>query len=101
MAELTGLGVKLYGGCCGTTPEYIALLREKLAGRTIVQVPRQVPAAVCSGTRTVPIDRVRVIGERINPTGKKLMKEALRRGDVDYMLNQALAQTRRGPTSWM
>ena len=92
MAELTGLGVKLYGGCCGTTPEYIALLREKLAGCTIVQVPRQVPAAVCSGTRTVPIDRVRVIGERINPTGKKLMKEALRRGDVDYMLNQALAQ---------
>ena len=68
-----GLGVKLYGGCCGTTPEYIALLREKLAGCTIVQVPRQVPAAVCSGTRTVPIDRVRVIGERINPTGKKLM----------------------------
>lgn len=56
MAELTGLGVKLYGGCCGTTPEYIALLREKLAGCTIVQVPRQVPAAVCSGTRTVPID---------------------------------------------
>ena len=96
MAELTGLGVKLYGGCCGTTPEYIALLREKLAGRTIVQVPRQVPAAVCSGTRTVPIDRVRVIGERINPTGKKLMKEALRRGDVDYMLNQALAQTEAG-----
>ena len=96
MAELTGLGVKLYGGCCGTTPEYIALLREKLAGCTIVQVPRQVPAAVCSGTRTVPIDRVRVIGERINPTGKKLMKEALRRGDVDYMLNQALAQTEAG-----
>ena len=51
MAELTGLGVKLYGGCCGTTPEYIALLREELAGRTIVQVPRQVPAAVCSGTQ--------------------------------------------------
>ena len=96
MAELTGLGVKLYGGCCGTTPEYIALLREKLAGCTIVQVPRQVPAAVCSGTHTVPIDRVRVIGERINPTGKKLMKEALRRGDVDYMLNQALAQTEAG-----
>ena len=42
------------------------------------------------------LDRVRVIGERINPTGKKLMKEALRRGDVDYMLNQALAQTEAG-----
>ncbi len=70
MVELAGLGVKLYGGCCGTTPEYIALLREKLAGRTIVQVPRQVPAAVCSGTRTVPIDRVRVIGSGSTPRAR-------------------------------
>ena len=59
-------------------------------------MPRHVPAAVCSATQAVPIDRVRVIGERINPTGKKLMKEALRRGDVDYMLGQALAQTEAG-----
>ncbi|MGE4277307.1 MAG: homocysteine S-methyltransferase family protein [Lawsonibacter sp.] len=96
MAGLTELGVKLYGGCCGTTPEYIALLKQKLNGRVIQNVPRAVPAAVCSGTCTVPINRVRVIGERINPTGKKAMKEALRRGDVDYMLNQALAQTEAG-----
>ena len=86
----------MFGGCCGTTPEYIALLRRELEGRTVRRVTRTVPAAVCSGTQAVPIDRVRVIGERINPTGKKLMKEALRRGDVDYMLNQALAQTEAG-----
>ena len=72
--------MQVFGGCCGTTPEYIALLRRELEGRTVRQVPRAVPAAVCSGTQVVPIDRVRVIGERINPTGKKLMKEALRRG---------------------
>ena len=96
MAALTELGVKLYGGCCGTTPEYIALMVRALEGREIREVPRSVPAAVCSGTRTVPIDRVRVIGERINPTGKKAMKEALLRGDVDYMLNQALSQTGAG-----
>ena len=96
MAALTDLGVKLYGGCCGTTPEYIALMVRALRGRTIRHLPRSVPAAVCSGTRTVPIDRVRVIGERINPTGKKAMKEALRRGDVDYMLSQALEQTGAG-----
>ena len=96
MAELTGLGVKLYGGCCGTTPEYIALLREKLAGCTIVQVPRQVPAAVCSGTRTVPIDRVRVIGERINPTGKKRLQQALRDGDLDYVVSQGISQQEQG-----
>ena len=73
MAELTELGVKFYGGCCGTTPEYIAKLRSALSGRTIKDVPRHVPAAVCSPAQAVPIDRVRVIGERINPTGQKRM----------------------------
>ena len=96
MAELTALGVKCYGGCCGTTPEYIALLKKALEGRRIKENSHQVPAAVCSPNTVVPIDRVRVIGERINPTGKKLMKEALRRGDVDFMLGQALEQTQAG-----
>ena len=96
MAELTDLGVKLYGGCCGTTPEYIAKLCRALEGKTIREVSRSVPAAVCSPVCVVPIDRVRVIGERINPTGKKRMKEALLRDDVDYMLGQALEQTQAG-----
>ena len=96
LAALADMGVKVFGGCCGTTPEYIALLSKELEGKTVKNVPRHVPAAVCSATQAVPIDRVRVIGERINPTGKKLMKEALRRGDVDYMLGQALAQTEAG-----
>ena len=96
MALLTELGVKCYGGCCGTTPEYIAKLCKALEGRTIREIPRSVPAAVCSPVQAVPIDRVRVIGERINPTGKKRMKEALIRDDVDYMLGQALEQTQAG-----
>lgn len=96
MAELTELGVKCYGGCCGTTPEYIAKLCRALEGRTIKEIPRSVPAAVCSPVQVVPIDRVRVIGERINPTGKKRMKEALLREDIDYMLGQALEQTQAG-----
>ena len=96
MAQLTELGVKCYGGCCGTTPEYIAKLCRALEGRTIREIPRQVPAAVCSPVCAVPIDRVRVIGERINPTGKKRMKEALVREDIDYMLGQALEQTQAG-----
>ncbi len=96
MAELTELGVKCYGGCCGTTPEYIAKLKAALSGRAIRNTPRSVPAAVCGPARAVPIDRVRVIGERINPTGKKRMKEALVRDDIDYMLGQALEQTQAG-----
>ena len=58
--------------------------------------PAPSPPPVCSGTRTVPIDRVRVIGERINPTGKKRFQQALREGDMDYVLSQALAQTQAG-----
>ena len=96
MAALTQLGVKCYGGCCGTTPDYIAKLARALEGRTIRAIPRSVPAAVCCPTGVVPIDRVRVIGERINPTGKKRMKEALRLGDVDFMLGQALEQLQAG-----
>ena len=96
MADLTELGVKCYGGCCGTTPEYIAKLKAALSERTIANVPRSVPAAVCSPMCAVPIDRVRVIGERINPTGKKRMKEALIRDDIDFMLGQALEQTQAG-----
>ena len=96
LARMTDMGVKLFGGCCGTTPEYISLLHQELNGRKVAPATRNVPAAVCSPTAAIPIDRVRVIGERINPTGKKLMKEALRRGDVDFMLGQALAQTQAG-----
>ena len=96
LAKLVDAGVKLVGGCCGTTPEYIRLLAQAVADKTVPALPRTVPAAVCSGTQTVPIDRVRVIGERLNPTGKKRMKQALLEGDVDYMLDQALEQTEAG-----
>ena len=96
LAACAQLGVQVFGGCCGTTPEYIKLLRQALEQTNVRAVPRHVSPAVCSATKVVPIDRVRVIGERINPTGKKLMKEALRRGDVDYMLGQALAQVDAG-----
>ena len=96
LTQLAHMGVKLFGGCCGTTPEYISLLKQALSNHSIPAVSRRVPAAVCSPTAVVPIDRVRVIGERINPTGKKLMKDALRRNDVDFMLGQALSQTQAG-----
>ncbi|NCB64349.1 MAG: homocysteine methyltransferase, partial [Clostridia bacterium] len=97
MTELAELGVKLLGGCCGTTPEYISLLKESLC--RVAYAPRPlpaIPAAVCSGSRTVPINRVRVIGERINPTGKKRFQEALRNEDMDYILDQAVQQAAAG-----
>ncbi|MCM1333696.1 MAG: homocysteine S-methyltransferase family protein [Bacteroides sp.] len=91
------LGVKVYGGCCGTSPDYIRAIRKMLAENPPRE--RKLPAriaAVSSYAKTVPIDMPRIIGERINPTGKKLMKEALKNHDVSYLLNQALEQVGAG-----
>lgn len=91
------LGVKVYGGCCGTSPEYIRAIRKMLAETPPAE--RVLPAAfsaVSSYAKTVVIDAPRMIGERINPTGKKLFKEALKNHDIGYILNQALEQTRAG-----
>lgn len=95
-AELAKLGVKIFGGCCGTTPAHIKALKEKLS-QIEWKKPEYTPvAAVCSGTRYVDISQPRVIGERINPTGKKLFKEALLNNDINYILNQAIEQVKAG-----
>ncbi len=90
------LGVKFLGGCCGTTPDYIRALREMTKDKTYTPQHNEIPAAVCCATNTVVIDQPRIIGERINPTGKKRFKEALLAGDIDYILSQAIEQTEAG-----
>lgn len=95
-AEFADMGVKLLGGCCGTSPEYISALTEKLRGRRAVERNVTIPAAVCSYSDTCIIDQPRIIGERINPTGKKRFKEALKNGDIDYILSQAIEQVNAG-----
>ena len=89
-------GVKFFGGCCGTTPEYIKAVKAELENVTPVRVKAQKQAAVCSPSNTVVINQPRIIGERINPTGKKLFKEALKNNDMAYILNQAVEQIRAG-----
>ena len=89
-------GVRIVGGCCGTTPEHIRGLRA-LIGRRRPRALRHRPiSAVCSGTKAVFFDGVRVIGERINPTGKKAMKQALREGDYAFVQGQAIEQAEAG-----
>lgn len=91
------LGVKVYGGCCGTSPDYIraviSMLKENIPSKREIKA---VPPSVSSYSRTVTIDCPKIIGERINPTGKKLFKEALRNNDINYILNQALEQISAG-----
>jgi 5-methyltetrahydrofolate--homocysteine methyltransferase len=96
IGKLVPLGIKIVGGCCGTTPETITAIKTVLESTRPVQISPEIPAAVCSATKTVSIDRVRIIGERINPTGKRLFREALLRQDVDYIIDQALQQTEAG-----
>ena len=96
MKYAASCGVKIFGGCCGTTPEYISALEKALDGTEVRRRKALPRSAVCTPSRTVVIDRPRIIGERINPTGKKLFKEALRNNDTGYILNQAIEQIRAG-----
>ena len=96
MAKIVPLGVKIFGGCCGTNPEFIKELNEMLKTRKFHSIKHEIPAACCSASKTVVIDRPRIIGERINPTGKKRFKEALLANDIDYILGQAIEQVHGG-----
>lgn len=94
--KLIPLGIKVIGGCCGTNPDYIRTLKKMLSDKKYVKREVTVPAACCCATNTVIIDQPRIIGERINPTGKKRFKEALIAGDIDYILGQAIEQIHAG-----
>ena len=96
MSDLIPFGVKLVGGCCGTTPEHIKKLKECFDKNKYCKNTPVITSAVCSGTKTVTIDCPKIIGERINPTGKKRFKEALIKGDIDYILSQAIEQASAG-----
>jgi len=89
-------GVKFFGGCCGTNPDYIKAVKAELENVTPNRIEQQKQAAVCSPSNTVVINQPRIIGERINPTGKKLFKEALKNNDMGYILNQAIEQVKAG-----
>ena len=89
-------GVGIFGGCCGTTPDFIRALRASLAGKRAAERPRAKRHGVCSGVYAIAFDGVRVIGERINPTGKKRFQQALRENDIDYIVQRALEQQDAG-----
>lgn len=94
--DIIPLGAVIVGGCCGTTPDYIRMLCKELDGKNPALREVTSHSAVCSSSRTVIIDQPRIIGERINPTGKKLFKEALRNNNLDYILSQGIEQVHAG-----
>lgn len=97
MEEISGLGVSILGGCCGTTPEYIKKTVEATKNDPVLPIEEKNITCVCSYGKYVEIgNQPIIIGERINPTGKKRFKQALLEGDTDYILGEAAAQQDAG-----
>ena len=97
MTEIVKDGAGIVGGCCGTTPEYIELLKEKTCDIKPVKVEKKSYTLISSYTHAVEIGNNPIlIGERINPTGKKRFKQALAENDYEYILNEAVTQQDKG-----
>ncbi len=94
--EFVKSGVNIIGGCCGTTPEHIKNVVQKVKDLKPKAKYAVDKFCACSPSRVVEINQVRVIGERINPTGKKAFKDALINNDIDYILRQGIMQMDAG-----
>ena len=90
------LGLFAAGGCCGTTPEFIQLLNGVFADCKPGRPEHPMLSVICSPVDCVNVDGITVVGERINPTGKKRFQQALRDGDMNYILEQAVSQAEAG-----
>lgn len=96
VASFAVKGARIVGGCCGSTPAYIRLLKSRLETLAPVPVTEKNISCISSYTHAVDFDKPLLIGERINPTGKKRFKQALIAGETEYALNEALAQKENG-----
>ena len=96
VANLVRRGVRICGGCCGTTPEYIKAVADSIPSKPIMKEIKN-RTLVSSYTHAIDFDNAPIlIGERINPTGKKRFKEALRNHDLDFILSEGLDQENAG-----
>lgn len=97
MQEVVKEGACVIGGCCGTTPEHIKKLVEECKDLSLSEIEKKHDTIVSSYGQAVILDDMpRIIGERINPTGKKKFKEALKNEDMDYILKEAITQQDKG-----
>ncbi len=95
-------GALIVGGCCGTDPDYMRLVKERLKGVTSRRHRPPLRTGVCSPSRSVFFgEDTLIIGERLNPTGKKTLQAALRAKDMDHVLKEAIRQQEQEPISLM
>lgn len=95
MTEYVDMGVSIVGGCCGTDYDYIRLLKNAVNGKKSEVTAKNI-CSVASGLKYQKIDRPLIVGERVNPTGKKAMREAILNGDFGYIESQAIEQAEAG-----
>ena len=97
IAELVDKGVRVAGGCCGTTPDYIRALYQNTKDKVPCEIEEKNITMVSSYTHAVKFEKEPIlIGERINPTGKKRFKQALVEHDIDYILGEGIRQEEKG-----
>ncbi len=96
MKEFAHMGVSILGGCCGTTAEYIARTVDKTKTLAYERPQKERVTGICSSAETVYFEDVVIIGERLNPAGKKMLQQALRNHDMDYVLREAIKQQEQG-----
>ncbi len=96
MREFVEMGANIVGGCCGTTHDHIRRLYEETYTLPLIAPTFKNHTFVSSYTKTVICNEPKIIGERINPTGKKLLKQALINKDMSYILKEAIAQEEKG-----
>ena len=90
-------GLRIIGGCCGTTPDFIRAVKNASAGIVPPAVEKKEKTIIASRGHIIELGKDPVIiGERINPTGKKRLRKALEEGDMAYVLNEAITQEERG-----
>lgn len=90
------VGASIIGGCCGTDPSFIKKIYDNLDSLHKVDIEKVSRSVVCSPSKIIEIKSPTVIGERLNPTGKKLIKEAIKNENLDYVINMALEQINDG-----
>ena len=97
MQRIAEMGASVIGGCCGTTPEHIRVMAERCRGVKVIPASEKEYTVISSYGKSVFLGTgSRIIGERINPTGKKRFKQALKEHDLEYILREGIAQQDAG-----
>ena len=95
-SKFVKMGAKIIGGCCGTNPEFIKALSQNIKNLEVKPIEKNLECVVCSPSKIVEITGPTVMGERLNPTGRKPLQDALISGNLDYVISLGLDQVEEG-----